>query len=109
MAIGGRIRKLRESKGMSQSELADKIHVKRQTLYKYENDIITNIPSDKIEEIARVLDSSESFIMRWENVPNPSDTDSHMELIELFNSLSDENKKTIIKLMKAMNDDSGRC
>lgn len=32
---------------MSQVEFADKINVSKQTLYKYENDIITNIPSDK--------------------------------------------------------------
>ena len=49
MTVGERIKKVREKTGMSQVEFADKINVSKQTLYKYENDIITNIPSDKIE------------------------------------------------------------
>lgn len=47
MTVGERIKKVREKTGMSQVEFADKINVSNQTLYKYEDDIITNIPSDK--------------------------------------------------------------
>nr|WP_242843822.1 MULTISPECIES: helix-turn-helix transcriptional regulator [Clostridia] len=36
-----------------QTELAEKIGVSKQTLYKYENNIVTNIPSYKIELIAK--------------------------------------------------------
>ena len=48
MTKGERIKKLRKSMGFSQVEFADRIGVSKQTLYKYENDIVTNIPSDKI-------------------------------------------------------------
>ena len=47
MTVGERIKKVREKTGMSKVEFADKINVSKQTLYKYEDDIITNIPSDK--------------------------------------------------------------
>ncbi len=47
MTIGDRIKKQRELLGISQVELAEKIKVKKQTQYKYENTIITNIPIDK--------------------------------------------------------------
>ena len=67
MTIGRRIKELREKHGMSQVDLADKISVSKQTLYKYENGIITNIPSDKIESIAKVLRTSPSYIMGWDN------------------------------------------
>ena len=53
--------------GLSQVELADKIGVSKQTLYKYENDIITNIPSDKIEAIAKVTGATPAEIMGWED------------------------------------------
>lgn len=66
MTIGERIKNLRMEKGLSQIELAEKIKVSKQTLYKYENNIITNIPSDKIESIAKVLDTTPSMIMGWE-------------------------------------------
>lgn len=51
--IGKRIKNLRCNKmHMSQVAFADEINVSKQTLYKYENDIVANIPSDKIEDIA---------------------------------------------------------
>lgn len=76
MTKGERIKKLREARGLSQVELAEKINIGKQNLYKYENDIITNIPSDKIELIAEVLNSTPSYIMGWEDAPvkMPSNT-----------------------------------
>ena len=66
MSAGSKIKELRERIGMTQVQLADKIDVSKQTLYKYENDIITNIPSDKIEAIAKVCGVTPSYIMGWE-------------------------------------------
>lgn len=65
MTKGSRIRNLRESFDISQVEMAARIGVSKQTLYKYENDIITNIPSDKVEAIAAALHSTPAFIMGW--------------------------------------------
>lgn len=70
MTKGERIRKLRESIGMSQVDFADKIGVSKQTLYKYEMNIITNIPSDKIEAIAAATGSTPAAIMGWEEKPD---------------------------------------
>lgn len=69
MTIGERIKKIRQEMNMSQVELAEKIGVSKQTLFKYENGIITNIPSDKIEAIARVTGSEPAEIMGWEEKP----------------------------------------
>ena len=52
---------------MSQVSFADKINVSKQTLYKYENDIITNIPSDKIEAIAKLCGVSPAYLMGWDD------------------------------------------
>lgn len=67
MTKAERIRILREEKGISQVELAERIGVSKQNMYKYENDIITNIPSDKIEAMAKVLNVSPGYIMGWED------------------------------------------
>lgn len=67
MAIGDRIRKQREMAGMSQTELAKEVNISKQTLYKYETNIITNIPSDKIEEIGKKLHISPAYLMGWED------------------------------------------
>lgn len=61
------IRREREKAGISQTDFAKMIKVTKQTLYKYEQGIITNIPSDKIEEIANALGVSPSYIMGWED------------------------------------------
>ena len=65
MTVGERIKELRTSLGLSQVDFADKINVSKQTLYKYENNIITNIPSDKIEAAARLGNVSPAYLMGW--------------------------------------------
>ncbi len=76
MTKGEKIKEIRISLGMSQTNFADKIGVSKQTLYKYENDIITNIPSDKIENIAKLGNILPSYLMGWEDTP----TTIHTEL-----------------------------
>lgn len=94
MTKGERIKSLRDALGMSQVALADKINVSKQTLYKYENDIITNIPSDKVEEIADVLGTTPAYIMGW-NTTATSKTilqlDEH-KLLTNYRKLNDTGK-----------------
>lgn len=66
MTIGERIKKLRLEHGMTQEELGEKIGAIKQTVHKYENGTITNIPIDRIEAIAKVFGVSEAYIMGWE-------------------------------------------
>lgn len=65
MTVGERIKEVRNQLGMSQVDFADKINVSKQTLYKYENNIITNIPSDKIEAAAQLGNVSPAYLMGW--------------------------------------------
>lgn len=65
-SVGERIRKMRIGIGMSQVEFAKAIGVSKQTLYKYENDLITNIPSDKIEAAAEICKVTPAYLMGWD-------------------------------------------
>nr|DAE57147.1 MAG TPA: hypothetical protein [Caudoviricetes sp.] len=65
MTVGERIQLLRKKLGMSQVDFATKIDVSKQTLYKYENNLITNIPSDKIEAVAALCNVSPAYLMGW--------------------------------------------
>ena len=65
MSKGDRLRQLREQIGMSQVEAAEKIGVSKQTLYKYEKDIVTNIPSDVIEKMAVIYNTTPAYLMGW--------------------------------------------
>ena len=104
MTVGDRIRKQREILGISQTELAKKIKISKQTLYKYEKNIITNIPSDKIEELARILDVSESYLMGWEDnlkidnadlIPDILSDSVLIEHIKKLRKLNKEHQQTI--------------
>ena len=71
MTIGERIKEIRNKLDMSQVDFATKINVSKQTLYKYENNLITNIPSDKIEAVAKLGHVSPAYLMGW-NIPETS-------------------------------------
>lgn len=81
MTVGDRIRRERELAGISQTDLAGKIKISKQTLYKYEMNIITNIPSDKIEAIAKILNVSPAFLMGWEENLTASNADMIVDLL----------------------------
>lgn len=68
--IGYRIKKLRLERNLTQEEVGNYIGTSKQTLYKYENGIITNIPSDKIEALSKLFDVSPGYIMGWEILKN---------------------------------------
>lgn len=67
MTKGKRIKKLREEQNLTQDELAKLLHTTKQTISKYEKGIVTNIPSDRIEEIAKLLNSTPEYILGWNN------------------------------------------
>lgn len=108
MTVGNRIKQSREKADLSQVELAKKIGVSKQTLYKYENDIITNIPSDKLQGIADTLKISPAYLMGWEDnmsnensdivadfLPDLFSNEKMLECIKKLYDLSKEHQQTI--------------
>lgn len=67
--IGERIKAAREAKGMSQEDLGKSFGATKQTIYKYETGIITNIPLDNLEKMASVLGVSSAYLAGWEDTP----------------------------------------
>lgn len=70
MTKGTRIKRRREELGIGQTDLAKRVGISKQSLYKYEKDIITNIPTDIVERLASALDTTPAFIMGWEGKPD---------------------------------------
>ena len=68
LSIGKRIKEIRISKNITQDELALKIGTTKQTIYKYENEIVTNIPSQKIELISNALNTTPDYLMGWSDI-----------------------------------------
>lgn len=104
MTVGDRIRKKRNDLGISQTELAERTNSSKQTIYKYEMGIITNIPPDKIEEIAKVLDTTPAYLMGWEDNLTKSNADlvvdmlsdsNFIEHVRKLKNLSEKHQQTI--------------
>lgn len=76
-SIGTKLKTLRENKKLTLDEVAQKVGTTRQTLFKYENGIVTNIPSNKIEELARFYGVSPAYLMGWKDDKYIQDNSTH--------------------------------
>ena len=72
MTFGERLKKLRDDYNLTLEEVGSYIGVKRQTVCKYENGTITNVPSDKIEAIARLFSVSPAYLLGWTDDSDPN-------------------------------------
>lgn len=95
MTKGARIKALRTSAQMTQDELAKRLDTTKQTIYKYENDIVTNIPLDKIEIMSRLFNVQPSYITGWVDAPPDILSPEERALVQIYRSLDSEGKKAL--------------
>ena len=69
--ISNTLKSLRKKRKMTLEELADAIGTSRQTIHRYENGVITNIPPDKVVALARALETTPASLMGWEEESFP--------------------------------------
>ena len=105
MTIGQRIKTVRERKDMTLDEVAKLCHTTKQTIFKYENEIVTNIPYDKIVLLSKALDVSPSYLFGWEekNI-SPSEvqlTEGEKALLELFRKVPEDKQAMVIQMIRA--------
>ena len=104
MGIGQRIRSARERKQMTLDEVAKHCKTTRQTIYKYENEIVTNIPYDKIELLSECLDITPSYLFGWEEQKTSPDkpelTEGEKLLLELFNRVPEERQEMVLQMIR---------
>ena len=72
--LANRLRTKRLENNLSLQEVADKLGVSKVTISRYETLDITNIPSDKIEGMAKLYDTTPAYLMGWESIPFSVDT-----------------------------------
>lgn len=65
-----KLKELRKSKGLTLDELAELIGTSKQTIHRYENGIITNVPPEKVESLASALGTTPGELMGWETDPS---------------------------------------
>ena len=101
MTIGHRIRTARESKEMTLDEVAKLCNTTKQTIFKYENEIVTNIPYDKIVLLSTALDVSPSYLFGWDKKESSTDelqlTDGEKALIKLLRRVPAADQPIVIE------------
>ena len=66
MKIGDRIRRRREDLHISVDEVAKRLGKHRATIYRYESDEIRTLPTNVLEPLAAVLETTPAALMGWE-------------------------------------------
>ena len=64
--LANNLKRLRKEKKLTLEDIAEILGTSKQTIHRYENGIITNVPPEKVQSLARVLEVTPSELMGWE-------------------------------------------
>lgn len=115
MTIGERIKYYREMAGMTQQELATKAGVSYQAISKYENGVVTNIPTKRLQLIADALGTNGAVLMGYKQEYHDSDKTANewreelranpdlRMLLSASSKLNEEDIRYLIQLAERMN------
>ena len=70
MKIGDKIRMLRKRKGLTQTELGEKLGVKTNAVSKWECGRVEDIPMSKVKAMSVLFDVTPSFLIDDEQLPS---------------------------------------
>ena len=104
MTMGKRIKMLREQNDMTLDDVAKRCNTTRQTIYKYENEIVTNIPYDKIELLAKALGVTPSYLFGWEENIAPEKlqlSEGEAVLLDLFRRVPEDQQQLVLQMIRA--------
>lgn len=108
MNIGDRIKYLRNKNDMTLEVVGKYIGVSRQTLQRYESGVISNIPSDKIEKLAEIFNTSPAFIMGWEDEESNNEPEIMTIAAHAISDLSEDQIKKVIEYAKFIKSQEGK-
>ena len=104
MSVGLRIKLAREQKNLTLEEVAERCETTKQTIFKYENEIVTNIPYDKIVLLSKALDVSPSYLFGWEekeiSPSEPELTEGEKLMLELFRQIPENRQNEALDLLR---------
>jgi transcriptional regulator with XRE-family HTH domain len=116
MGLKENIKTKRTELDLTLDDVSKYIGVSRQTVYKYESGIISNVPSDKIESMAELFKTTPAALMGWGETKKEEyvaetiakyakeiNGDQMIELLRRFNKLSEEDKNLALQLIGKMN------
>ena len=104
--IGKKIRERRKELGMTLDELARAVGVSKQTIFRYEDRTIENIPIDKLHKIAEKLNVSVTYLLDlkvevgYEDFIALKEKEGFKELIAVLKEMDSEKIKKLTEMAK---------
>ena len=104
--IGKRIRERRKELGMTLDELARAVGVSKQTIFRYEDRTIENIPIDKLHKIAGKLNVSMAYLLDlkvevgYEDFIALKEKEGFRELISILKEMDSEKIEKLVEMAK---------
>ena len=105
MTMREELKRRRSELGLTLEDVAKVVGVTRQTVQKYESGVVTNIPSDRIELLARVLRTTPAFLMGWEGRSGSCELpEVQRRISEIISQLSPESQRKLLELAELYRD-----
>jgi transcriptional regulator with XRE-family HTH domain len=101
--MGDRIKERRTALGLTLNEVAERLDTIAQTIHKYETGTVTNMPLEKLEKLADILETTPMYLMGWSENKKPAQTMDELdrEALDAFMQLSPDRKRLLIAQIKA--------
>lgn len=96
MRLGDRIRAAREALHLTQEELGALCNTTKQTIFKYETGVITNIPLDRLALLSRMLDVTPAYLLGWSENQGTQVSGKLNAVAESFEQLNDEGQDKVV-------------
>lgn len=97
MTLGDRVKHLREKKGMTQEELAQKLGKKSKSTVAHIETGNRDIPRSMVVELAKILEVSPCYLMGWEEEKEVAPIETNRSnLRELLNKLTEQEIDSMI-------------
>lgn len=102
---GQRIRQRRLEKRLTQEYLATQLNTTKQAIYKYEADIVQNIPLEKMLRLAQLLDCSPAWLQGFTadpadaapaNAPAGESYRLYAEYLDVLQRLTPEDRRAVL-------------
>lgn len=108
---GERIKRLRNSVNLTQSELGDLLGVKKASIQKYENGSVVNLKTEIVESLANIFNVSPAYILGWIEYDRTIDTNTLSSEIKFLEEIHKRYGYAIVDLceiLENLNEDGKR-
>lgn len=99
---GDRIRERRKQLGISADALANYLGMSRTTIFRYENGDIEKVPANLLSGISKFLNTSEKYLMGWEDNPDKILTKTNPLILSYYEMLNETGKQEATKRIEEL-------